>query len=831
MNVWKLDQWELAGYYPYVFELGLSEPRLGKSITDWMPAKVPGSVHADLLRAGFIPDPYTDMNSLACEWVEHKWWAYRTTFDRPALGDGRRLRLHLKGLDDRCRIYLNRQLLAVHEGTFIPFIFDVTDRLAPAGNELVVVFESVPDEESQAGHASHTKTQKSRFGYKWDFGTRLVNIGIWDEALLEETGPGVIGQVWLKPQVCGETAHLSILADCRLCAPAEGCALEASVFAPGETEPLFTAARPLPPAAGAAKVCFDLSIPQPQLWYTNGLGAQPLYRVALRLLCGGEESFRWSGRTGFADLQWVKNENAAGDALPYCLSLHGERVYMKGVNLTPFNQMIGEVTPSQYRSWLTQIRDANINLVRVNGVGLIEKEIFYDLCDEYGILVWQEFIQTSSSMDRTPPTNPDYLSRLTKTSAAALRLKRNHVSLACWCASNELTDRPGVPATFQNPNIKLLQSLVDEYDTGRMMFPASSSGPCEFLDFGKDGISHDVHGPWNYRPEEHYALFNQSDSLLHGELGAEGMAHPDSLRRFLSDGHLTITDMKRDLVWRHHGDWWDPHDLVTAHFGGIPSLEAYSARSQFLQAEALRYALESNRRRKYHNSGSMMWAFGEPFPNVSNTSLSDFYGVPKMAYYALRCAYAPLCASLKYDGLTFPVGSAFSAEVHVSSSLSARSLSVLCEVFAMDGERLHTCEQTVLMGNASHRLFALRLPVTGRFAPFFLVRLTCTDGGQTARNEYLFSTQADTPFAALGEGSANVSGTLLHAEDTRAAFSVANQGERIALYVRPQIPGQNDFLFCPQAFQCLLPGETREMTVFSLNGKKDFAACTFDALI
>ena len=91
MNAIKLDRWELAGYYPYVFELSLSEPRLGKSITDWMPAKVPGSVHADLLRAGFIPDPYTDMNSLLCEWVEHKWWAYRTTFDRPALGDGRRL--------------------------------------------------------------------------------------------------------------------------------------------------------------------------------------------------------------------------------------------------------------------------------------------------------------------------------------------------------------------------------------------------------------------------------------------------------------------------------------------------------------------------------------------------------------------------------------------------------------------------------------------------------------------------------------------------------------------------------------------------------------------
>lgn len=745
-----MHDWEISGYYPYVPILGMEDARLGRSITDWIPAQVPGSVHDDLHKAGWIADPYFGMNSLACEWVENKWWVYRTRFDIDVAA-GKHYRLRMNGLDYKCRIYLNGQFLAHHEGSFVPFVHDITEQVKPAGNELLVIFEAAPDEDSQAGHASHTHTQKSRFSYKWDFSTRMVPVGIWDEAWVECVGNAVLDDVFLSSELSGEGGKVRLAVDCLVGEQAgiRDYILEMSISLRGNR--LAHMEKTFWFSTGRNRAMLEVTLDRVEKWYPNGLGDQPLYKVDIAVYRQEAVSHDWHGRIGFRDLRWVQNEGAPWGALPYCLWINGNRVYLKGVNLTPFDMMIGCVPDEAYRRRLNQVKAANVNLVRVNGVGLIEKEVFYDLCDELGILVWQEFIQTSSSMDRTPPADPNYLKLLESTSVSAMRQKRHHACLACYSGGNELTNAPGVTATYDNPNIRFIQRLVDLYDPGRMLFPTSATGPNEFLILDRHEGNHDVHGPWNYDPDTHYRLFNESNSLLHGELGAEGMADPESLAKFLPPKDLCIANMQDNLTWRHHGDWWDPRRLVERAFGKAGSLKDYAFCSQLIQAEAIRYALESNRRRKYANSGSMMWAFNEPFPNVSNTCLVDYYGIPKIDYYAARDAYAALHLSLRYDRLRLHREEKLQPEVFLHNSLGRREISWHVELITLDG-RSRTIEGSLeAAANSTTPLGAIEVDLGGLSSEVFMLRLKAEDQslGSVDINEYWFSTSESPAFEAL----------------------------------------------------------------------------------
>ena len=180
--------WEVKGFWPYVpiKEKSMEAGQTLAGVTNWLPARVPGGVHADLFCAGLIEDPYFGKNSLCCEWVENRWWVYRTRFPRILYGcdlKERRVRLCFLGLDYEAEVFLNDVSCGTHKGMYDSFEIDITD-LLQEDNKLVVVFKGVPQEMGQIGYTSRTSTQKSRFNYKWDFSTRLVNIGFWKDVVL-----------------------------------------------------------------------------------------------------------------------------------------------------------------------------------------------------------------------------------------------------------------------------------------------------------------------------------------------------------------------------------------------------------------------------------------------------------------------------------------------------------------------------------------------------------------------------------------------------------------------------------------------------------------------
>ncbi|MCD9020624.1 hypothetical protein [Cohnella silvisoli] len=435
--------------------------------------------------------------------------------------------------------------------------------------------------------------------------------------------------------------------------------------------------------------------------------------------------------------------------------------------------------------------------------------------------------QSSSGIDNVPSQDPHFLELLKETAIHALKAKRNHVSLACWSGGNELTDRDGRPATYEDENISLLKSLVEQYDPMRYFLPTSASGPSEFLLADRPGMNEDVHGPWKYAgPEEHYRLFNESDSLLHSEFGVDGCCSVQSMKRFLPEKDLAVTSVLDNLVWRHQGEWWDTLERSKLMFGEMADLEQLAAASQWVQAEGLRYALEANRRRKYRNSGSIVWQFNEPWPNVSCTSLVDYYGIPKLAYYGVRNAYRNTLLSLKYEKLIFRRGETFTASCYAHNSGKERSIEWEAECFDLNGRFLWNKRGSAKMeAQSAIKVADFTMRIEEAIPEIFAVRLKWDEAES---NIYLFSTREESYFQPLLEVEkpdldwSLADQTLLMETNTLInRYVVRNIGSVVALYVRPGWTEESSSVPGCAHYTVLLPGESRVFEVPERLDKSD----------
>lgn len=795
-QAWR-EEWTPAGCPPW-----------GK----WIPAQVPGDVIADSLDAGMIPHPYRDLNSLACEWLSERDWVYRKGFTVPDEWRGKHVRLRFDGVDYACAVYLNGQQLGEHEGMFTPFEFDVSPHLRYGSeNVLVVLVQHKPPVDvvqGQIGWTSKARVWKARFAYDWDWCTRLVPLGIWQSVSLLATDGAWIEDVWVRPQVMGEIAVVDV--HTRLHAEAfalGGWNLQLHVSDP-EAKTIAESIVPLRLENTSCEWTTRFEIPQPRLWYPNGMGEQPLYRVHVALVQGDAISDERRVTFGIRTVRAVPNDGAPPDALPYTLEVNGKRVFVKGWNWTPHEQMYGRVQPQRYERLLTLAKHAHCNLLRVWGGGLLEREEFYTLCDQLGIMVWQEFMHSSSGIQNAPPEDEQYLQYIEQQARQMVPLRRNHPSLVIWCGGNELMDDQNVPLTDAHPALARLKSVVLELDPDRLWLPTSASGPVEGASakLAGSGKMHDVHGPWVYLgAEEHYRFYNAIDPLYHSEFGVEGTANVEIFQRFISSEYRFPPDAT-NAVWLHHGSWWVHREKLEALFGRIEDLNTFIRASQWMQAEGLRYAIEANRRRKWHCSGVAPWQFNEPFPNTACTNVVDYLGQPKPAYWWARRAYEPVHVSLRYERLTWQPGEKWQAEVWTNNS-TEREMRMLWSAYlvAVDGREVARFGESVDIapGCATYggRAECL-LPNEGSI---WILRLCLHDGrgGVLSGNEYFFST-AQPPFQPM----LNAPTTRLRVWHRGGQVGVKNVGEAVALFVR-FLPHDGQWLLCEDNYFCLLPGETR----------------------
>jgi len=621
--------WTLTGWSPWNWALNFSI-ELGMSLNPDVapiPARVPGSVQQNLRDAGMLPDWTVQTNSRLCEWVENRHWHYETIIPAEwAAKPGRKV-LVCDGLDSPGVLLVDGKEVGRFANSYVPHRFDLSDRLKER-SKIQIIFTEQPRYLGQVGWTSKIKDFRTRFYFQWDWCPRLVQIGIWDSIRLE-VAPAIesLG-VWtdFDRAMSVGTVHV------RGSFSTEVDQLEISV---GDANCLFS------PAAA-----ISLQIPSVQPWQPNGHGNQPLYVVRIRALDKDGSAIEETTRTvGFRDIDWKPCRNAPAGADDWICSVNGKDVFLQGANWVPIRPFFADVTEADYRKRLTNYRDFGFNILRVWGGAVLEKEIFYQLCDEMGIFVWQELPFSSSGIDNWPPEDPPIIEETKTIFTSYIQRRQHHASLLLWCGGNELQGALdggksgiGKPIDLTHPMMLAMRDLSAQLDPTRRFLATSSTGPrfmADEKDFGK-GLHHDVHGPWNQAGplEAWYRYWENDDSLFRSETGMPGTQSADLIRAFALDHALPAN--KANAVWVHVSSWWFQWDDFVREGGDESNLDAFVDWSQKRQADAIGYAARKTKERFPGVGGFIVWMGHDCFPCPTNTSVFDVNGDPKPAAHALR---------------------------------------------------------------------------------------------------------------------------------------------------------------------------------------------------
>lgn len=605
-----------------------------------LPAAVPGSVHLDLMTAGLIPDPYLDENELAVAWVGRVDWRYETTFDWDGVGD--EVDLVALGLDTVATIELNGAVIAHTANMHRSYRFPVHDKLRLGANLLAITFRAgltAAEEASTAlGPRPHVNAhpfnalRKMACNFGWDWGPDLVTAGIWRPLLLETWHIARIDTVRPLVELDATTGLLHAHIDVERSADYNG-ALQLDVRVGGSS-----ASRALAPTETSAVV--DVAVSDVNVWWPHGYGEQPLYPVTVTLSGDNGELATWTGRVGFRAVRLDTSPDEHGS--PFTLSVNGVPVFARGVNWIPDDVFPSRVTCTRYAERLTQARDANVNLIRVWGGGIYESEDFYNLCDELGLLVWQDFLFVCAAYAEEDPLRSEVVAEARE---AVTRLSA-HPSLALWNGNNEniqghedwgwkehLGDRTWGWGYYT----EILPAIVAELDPTRAYSPGT---PYSFTEGQPPNDS--THGTmhiWDVWNELDYTAYRRYIPRFVAEFGFQGPPTWATLTEAIHDNPLTpespgvLSHQKAD-----DGNGKLARGLKT-HFPEPATVEDWHWATSLNQARGVALGIEHFRSWSPVCMGTVVWQLNDTWPAISWAAI-DGAGRRKPLWYALRRSFS-----------------------------------------------------------------------------------------------------------------------------------------------------------------------------------------------
>lgn len=640
--------WTLRGYMPNAWMLGGTA---GFGLTENHEAgpfriTLPGSVQRCLRENGLLPDWNIGFNARQAEWVENRDWVISTVLPAERISRGQPVMLKCLGLDSHGEVRINGKIIGGFRNAFVPHSFDLTSALTGGNDVLEIIFTEIPRFLGQIGHTSRIKDWKPRFNYGWDWTSRFVQIGIWDEIFLEIGRPAeTFSAVRLTTEA--DASRKAGTIGIQSAAPAGAARIRLRLCQGSDS-------RETEISPGALRESFAWTLPDIEPWWPNLYGRPALYELSLEALDeNGQTLARFDERVGFKQIEWRACAGAAPDADPWQCVINGAPVFLQGVNWTPVRPNFADVTEAEIRERLQTYAGLGCNLMRVWGGAVLEREVFFRLCDELGILVWQEFPLSSSGPDNWPPEEPGVIEQLGEIARSYVRRRRHHASLLMWCGGNELQGSidggktgAGQPATTKHPLLRRFQEIVAEEDPGHRFLPTSASGP-RFMarseDYGKN-LHWDVHGPWARRDisiADHESFEEQwrkywagDDALFRSETGFPG-ASPAELIRATAGECDVMPASGENPLWQRSPWWLQWKDFLEDHGREPRDLEEFVTWSQELQAFALSTAARACKDRFPGIGGILFWMGHDSFPCAANTSILDFNGNPKPAALAL----------------------------------------------------------------------------------------------------------------------------------------------------------------------------------------------------
>ncbi|MGM0622237.1 MAG: glycoside hydrolase family 2 TIM barrel-domain containing protein, partial [Bacteroidota bacterium] len=375
-------------------------------------------------------------------------------------------------------------------------------------------------------------------------------------------------------------------------------------------------------------------------WHPNGWGNQNLYHLELTFF-EKNRNIIWKEekKVGFKHVEWLPNKGAPENADPWICNVNNQPLFIQGVNWTPLLPNFADLKKADYEKILNTYKNLGINTIRIWGGGFAEKTWLYELCDELGILIWQDFPLSSSGLDNYPPYDTETIAEFSEIARHYVNRLKHHVSLLLWCGGNELYEKGDVkPVDQSHPLIATLEKIIKENDPDRRFVPGSPSGPSIYAspeNFGK-GVHWDTHGPWKLpfgekkTMDEVTEFWKHNDSFFFSEVGVPGAMQAPLIEKY-SGNYPPLPASLENPIWRTV-NWWNEWDeYLAATSKNKRSLKNYVRWSQERQAEGLSIALKTSKEKFPACGGFLIWMGHDCFPCMVNTAIIDFEGNPKPA--------------------------------------------------------------------------------------------------------------------------------------------------------------------------------------------------------
>ena len=791
----------------------------------WLPATVPGDVHLDLLANKKISDPFFRDNEAKLQWIENEAWEYRVSFEvTPAMLARSHVDLVFDGLDATAEVYLNSTRVLDANNSFRIWRVPAKEHLHVGKNLLYVVFPSPIKAAAKvaAGDAFRLKSKtedktyvrKPAYEYGWDWGPRFVTSGIWKPVRLEAWDKLRIADFAIRQRdVNREVAHLN--AEVEVEAAAAGSA-RVNVQYSDHGKPAQVVAT-LNVHAGLNVIDLPIEIRQPKLWFPAGYGEQPLYDFTAQVGTGGQVSESRKVRAGLRSIELHRVLDKWGRSFE--LVVNGIPVFAKGADVIPFDSFPNRVTTADYRRILQSARDANMNMIRHWGGGYYETDEFYAICDELGIMVWQDFMFGN---DWQPGTYAFKLNIEAEAEDQVRRL-RNHPSIVVWCGNNETESALNWPARKVLPlDVKyqmwqdyliefsgILPRVVARLDPETPYWPSSPSADYEPVSESYHTGDDHIWDVWHGRVP--FATYETHHSRFVTEYGFQSFPEMKTVEAFTQPEDRTSIFTPVMLAHQKNNEGNAIiHDYLLRDYSEPKDFASFLYVSQVLQAEGIKIGAEHFRRSRPETMGSIFWQLNDCWPVASWSSI-DYYGRWKALQYYARRFYAPILVSPHVEDGALKV-------YIVSDKVNAEPVTLRVRLMDFDGKALLEETHTVDVAPLASKVY-LDWP---------LKKLTDAGAADTSRVFVV---------AELSAGGAQLSRNLVYLAPVKhvylkpAHLKVEATGAKGSFKIRVSSPvlarsvyisfGNLDVQLSDNYFD-LLPGETVEITAKS--------AGTLDAL-
>jgi beta-mannosidase len=647
----------------------------------WLPASVPGTVHTDLMANKVIEDPYYRLNEHDVQWIDKVNWEYKTTFsaDKNLLGRDR-IELDFRGLDTYADVFVNGKQVLQADNMFREWKADVKKVVKEGENELHIILRSpiiegikkydaqgyvipVSDNDlAEIGQVEGAKkvsiyTRKAGYHFGWDWGPRLVTSGIWRPVYLRAWDNARIRNLQIvQNEIKDSAGYFTAVFEIE----AEG-RKNALISVINDGNMLASANVQLHEGVRQYKVDFEIA--NPQLWWSNGLGEAHLYNIT-GVLAIGERQVTEETRIGIRTLELVREKDEVGTS--FYFKLNGHPVFMKGANNIPNDLFLPRVTEENYRKMIETAKNSNMNMLRVWGGGVYEDDLFYDLCDENGILVWQDFMFACAML----PGDEDFIENVRQEAIDNVKRLRNHPSIALWCGNNETLVawynwgwKKAEEAKSQENADKIWQSYVDifhetlpqvieEFDPQRSYWSSSPSSGTGITTDLVNGDEHYWGVWWGKEPFKNYATHL---ARFMSEYGFQSFPELSTVRKYaLPEDYDIFSDVMKSHQRSSIGNGTIEYYMLQ-EYNRPKDFPSFLYVNHVLQAEGIKFGLEGHRRAMPYNMGSLYWQLNDVWP-VASWSSTDYYQNWKALQYYVKKGFGQVLVSPYTDDLKFKVG-------------------------------------------------------------------------------------------------------------------------------------------------------------------------------